>query len=545
MDTVPLKTSLSDLESLAHPDVVLVQAPWWGVEIPPIALASLTAYLRQRDYRVLPLDLNLDCYLNSVEKYRNSWRTESAFWWWTTYEQTLKFVNDHQELFDHYVERLVAARPKVVGFSVYMCSVFVSAYLARRIKEVYPEVTIVFGGPQADRALSAKVLAEKDYIDLVVYGEGEAVLEEIVARAVSGQRLEECPGTMYCRGDGTVVDCGDRPLLKNINELPVPDFSDYDFHSYVCPTKLPMITSRGCVNDCAFCSEVAFWSIYRGLRGERMFAEVQAQVEKYPFIEHIVFQDSLINGWMKELEVFADLLIASDLNIKWSGQAIIRKDMTYEFMKKLRDSGCEKLSFGLETASQPLMLKIGKRLAKDADIDAIVRDAHRAGLACTYNFMFGLPGETEEDAQETLAFLRRNRDYLPTVSPSHQFCAFLPGSLGHRDPKKYGITNVDSSTYWESDDGANNYLVRLRRFEEFCGLADDLGINNIYPARQLLDRERHIADYYYYVGKYSQAAPYYEQWIEKTEHDEVSAARLADCHQKLGEQDAVVHRRQA
>jgi len=204
--------------------------------------------------------------------------------------------------------------------------------------------------------------------------------------------------------DNKVIDCGDRELIYNLNTLPYPDFSDYDFSNYRDSSRLPVMSSRGCLNRCIFCNEKPYWRKYRFLKAGRVFAEIKEQLLKYPFIDWIDFQDSLINGNIMELERLADLIIEDNLKIRWSGQAAIRKELTYDLLRKLKKSGCICLAYGLETLSSSLMLNTGKILSRGADPEQIVRDGNRAGLPCAYNFMFGLPGEDVSSAKRTTKF---------------------------------------------------------------------------------------------------------------------------------------------
>jgi hypothetical protein len=204
----------------------------------------------------------------------------------------------------------------------------------------------------------------------------------------------------------------------------------------------------------------------------------------------------LINGRLKDIEDFGQRLVANGFDVKWSGQAIMRKDLTLERLQRLKDCGCRHLTFGLESGSTQVLIENGKTLMKGTDSDQIIRDAHKVGLACTCNFMFGLPGETESHFQDSLNFLRRNKDYLYKVNPSEALCCFTPGTDGYEHPERFGIRDVESVYYWESVDGTNTFLVRLRRFEEFCALVADLGIPTTYQHRQLMDRERVIAQYH-------------------------------------------------
>jgi radical SAM superfamily enzyme YgiQ (UPF0313 family) len=289
------------------------------------------------------------------------------------------------------------------------------------------------------------------------------------------------------------------------------------------------MSSRGCVNRCIFCNERPYWRAYRSFTAERIFSELNYQLEKHPNITWLDFQDSVVNGNVRELEKFADLIIENGIKIQWSGQAIIRKEMVPQLLHKLKKSGCVCLAYGLETPSASLMLKVGKVVSRGVDIDKIVKDCADAGLTCAYNFMFGLPGETEDDAKWTLEFLERNKHYMSTVNPSPCFCSFSPGTLGYEKPQDYGLDFTKGHLYWETDNGANNYLVRLERFEKFCRLVHQLGIPTTYPAPRLLERDKMIGEYHFVIKEYHKAAVSFRKWLENAPRDKEVENKYQEC----------------
>jgi radical SAM superfamily enzyme YgiQ (UPF0313 family) len=220
----------------------------------------------------------------------------------------------------------------------------------------------------------------------------------------------------------------------------------------------------------------------------------------------------------------------------WAGQAVIRKEMTAELMMKLKRSGCVCMAYGLETPSASLMLKVGKNLSRGADVNAIAESHGRTGLGATYNFMFGLPGETEEDAFEALEFLRRNRNAGLAVNPSAVFCGFSPGTLAHENPERYGIDMTKGGVYWESTDGENTYIRRLKRFEDFCRLVRELGISTTYPSTILLDRNRALGNYYAQSGDPVRAQWYYEAWLQEHPEDLETGSSLERTMKAIEEQ---------
>jgi len=523
--TALLPTSRTDIENFCDPDIVLVQAPGWGVNTPPLGTAMLTSFARKHGYKVLPIDLNVEFYLNRPPEFDKTWELEQSQWFWETIDCVKRFKNAFGKEMDAFVDLVIATNTPLVGFTVYTSSMYLSMELARLLKKRRPELKIIFGGPHVSRFLAGLWVIKDPAVDAVAQGEGELTLIDVIERVKTGRPLTDCPGLLV-RANDQVVDTGDRELLKDLNQVPAPDFADYAFELYRTPTRLPLMSSRGCPNRCIFCNERPFWKTFRYRTAENVFAEIQSQLARYSSVNFLDFQDSLVNGMIRELDHLADLIIESGLRVSWAGQAVIRKEMTPELMTKLKRSGCVCLAYGLETPSESLMLKVGKVMSKGADVNDIAEAHGKTGLGATYNFMFGLPGETEEDAFETQEFLRRNKKYSLSVNPSSHFCGFAPGTLAYEDPQPYGLDLSKGGLYWESTDGRNTYISRLKRFEDFCRLVQELGIQTTYPSTILLDRNRTLGTYYAQAGDVRRARRYFEAWLEEHPDDEHIRASL-------------------
>jgi radical SAM superfamily enzyme YgiQ (UPF0313 family) len=530
----PFRSCRSDPENFRQPQVVLLQVPGWGVATPPLSLALLSGFLRSHGYKVLPLDLNVEHYANRTPDYQQMWEIDIGQPFWNNFSLVDQYVQAHRAMIDQHVAAIVETGAPLVAFSLYNSCLRTSLHYARLIRERSPGTRIVFGGPHASRYMAARYILEHDFVDAAAQGEGELVLRDVVDRVAGGEPFDDLKG-LIVRRDGRMADNGDRDLIGDLDSMPFGDFSDYDFSLYRDATTLPMMSSRGCPNQCIYCSEVVYWRNYRGYSPERVVDEIAAQLKHYPFLERVEFQDSLVNGQITRLSRFADLVVERELRFRWAGQAVIRKEMTLELFQKLKSSGCECLAFGLETSSPSLMLSVGKLLAKGTEMDALVENAHAAGVSCAYNFMFGMPGETEADAQASLEFLRKHRHHVGTVNPSAAFCGFTPGTPGYEEPGRFRIVPSETTDqYWETEDGTNNLLVRLRRFEDFCRLAAELDVPTTYPHRQLLDRDRLIGGYHHHHRHWDQAIEHLDRWVRANPDDEEAAHKLEDCYRQQG-----------
>lgn len=509
--------------------IVLIQAPGWGVSTPPFAIASLSAYLRSYDFKVMPVDINIEMYQRNKEKYRDGWLVDVTNFW-TNPSRVENFIYDNKKILDRYTEAIIQSKAKVIGFTIYESSYLVSCCLAKKIKSKAKDRVIIFGGPGASEFMLGKsILRDNPDVDFVVEGEGEEALLEIVQKFFSHSEITECAGARY-RRNAEVVIGPQREPIKSLDALPFPDFSDFYFSLYKEPFKIPISSSRGCINQCIYCNERAFWKQYRSRSAESMFAEIEHQLRKYPGIFFFDFQDSLVNGNIRALERLCGLIIDRGIRIQWAGQAIIRKEMRYELFVKLKKSGCVNLAYGLETVSASLLEKAGKVFSKGVNINQMLTDSQRAGLDCTLNFMFGLPGETDEEAGANIDFVRKNADKIATVNPSPGFCLIGSGTLAYAEPAKYGIDLSKGSSYWESIDGSNNFLKRLERFEKFVAVVHELGMRSVYSHPKLTNKNEAIANYYFAIENYEKAIPYYEDALKYEPVNQLNIDRLKLCY---------------
>lgn len=517
--------------------VALVQPPAWGVKCPPYGISVLKSYLQERGYEVTALDLNLRLYRAAGPGLKEQWEPDRHQFWLDAGLVREALGGPLRQEVDRWLAELLALRPRVVGFSTLYSNEAAGLALAERVKEADPSCVVVFGGPQAGRDAGGYALARRPCVDFVVDGEGEETFHELLSRLEQGRDAASCPGLILRGAGGEARFTGLRPQIRDLGSLPFADYSDYPLGSYTERGCVPVSLSRGCPNRCAFCYELEFWRTFRSRPAESLVAEVKHQRRVLPSVEWLWFHDSLVNGHRRHLEGFASGLVAEGIPTRWAGQAVIRKDMSRELLGRLARSGCMSLNYGLESASFSVMLKMGKLLARGADADAIVRDTSRAGIDCILNFMFGFPGETEEDFQATLDFVRRNKDHIAMVQPSPGFCDFYPGTRGHREPETLGIELREGSAHWVSKDGTNTYLTRMARFERFLDVAHGLGVKCSYPHRSLYQKNTIVGSYHFVRGEHAQAVPYLRAALESDPPNETTRRTLDDALARLRVRD--------
>lgn len=514
--------------------VALIQCPGWGRDCPPYTVALLSAWLRRREHKVFGFDLNNALYCSGPDKYKKMWDDKDMYSFWNNESLISEFIRDNERMIDFQVNKILDTGAEIIGFTVHFTSMLISLEIAKRIKSQAKDKIIVFGGPDCCRELRGLEIIKEDAVDIVVIGEGDDTLLELVELIEKDGGVDFCQGTLL-KKDGRVIDCGDRPAIKDLDFVPFPDYSDFRkdilLGHYRQPERLEIFDSRGCITRCHFCSEWQFWKAYRSMSGERIFEEIAYQVRIFPGVDYFYFIGSLLNGNAKALSRFCDLVIQNDLKIRWAGQAVIRPEMTKELLGKMRKAGCEWLGYGIESGSEKVVDSMNKHFSI-TNAEEVLRDTHRVGISTQVNFMFGIPTETKDDFKQTLEFLKRNRENIDSVLASQSFCVIDKGTYLYTHAEKFSIRNADHHLYWEVN--GNNYAERFRRYEEFCqlalslGLPETSGVLRIKPDKWLL-----LGEYYLYKKDYSQGMECFKKSLKLELWDDATLHKIELCQREL------------
>jgi len=508
--------------------IALIQAPGWGRDCPPYTMALLSAIAREAGHKTYCFDINNSLYCSGPDKYRSCWDDKDLYNFWSSAALINQFLEDNKLMLNYQIDQILKTGSRIVGFTVHFSSSIVSLAIARRIKLADPSRIIVFGGPDCSKTLRGKEYIKEDCVDVVGTGEGDYLLLEIADQLHTKGEIEFIKGALIAK-NGKVIDCGEADLIDNLDSLPFPDYSDFanDINAgfYREPERLDIFDSRGCVNRCHFCSEWQFWRRFRFMSGERIFAEIKHQMHLYPKVDRFYFIGSLLNGDIKALSRFCDLVIDNGIKLRWSGQPIIRPEMTKALLEKMRKAGCEWLGYGIESGSEELLHRMNKRFSVKV-AERVLEDTHNAGIGVQANFMFGMPTETESDFAKTIDFLKSNRTHIDSILASQSFCVLDKGTYLYNHPEEFNIKDRDHHLYWESGK-ENNYTERFHRYEEFCkralsmGLPEDSGLLKEKP-----DKWKLLGEYYLYKKDYKQGADYLNTASAKD-------PKNTDLHEKL------------
>ncbi len=348
------------------------------------------------------------------------------------------------------IPEIVAMKPDLVGISITYGSMIIPAVtLAALIRSALPEVHITVGGGLLAYAgpKFAKSGRVFDVIDSIVMLEGEGPLLGI-ARAVRDGASIETVGNLIWRKDGRVTTNATVPPLE-IDSLPTPDFDGLPMDRYFSPRiALPLAITRGCYYEkCVFCTLYkVIGPGYRQRRLDKIIDDVAAVTEKYGSnVVYFVVED-MPPVLFRQLP---DALGKRGLDIRWWTDARLERNLyTKEMCEKLHASGCRRIAFGFESASQRVLDLMEKGTAID-EAAGILKNVSDAGIAVVLYTMIGFPTETAEEARATLEWIRAHRDTIQEVSLRIFYIDLLSSIYAH--PEKLGIQRIvaDESKDWQ------------------------------------------------------------------------------------------------
>jgi radical SAM superfamily enzyme YgiQ (UPF0313 family) len=338
--------------------------------------------------------------------------------------------------------------PDLVGFSIITPNYPVAHLQIRELRRRYPKIRIIAGGIHAT-LFPEDVIA--DGADAVVLGEGEALIERLIACFEHEQSLSDLPGVVFRDEAGKVMRTAGWSQVSALDELPVVDRSLYNLPRY---THHSMLASRGCPHHCAFCCNYTGTVRNDGVAirwHEKVLDEMQLLRDRFG-AQEIFFADDIFLLRKQDIRQFCAACATRRLGLRWIGQ--MRADrVDPAIATAMAEAGCQRIYFGVESGSEKILRDARKGMTK-AQIQRGVAAAIAAGLRVKTGWIYGLPGSLAEQ-YESVDFMLELRPHEISI---HQLIPF-PGTVYYNEPKRFGIQ-----------------IANPKSFESFCygGLEGDI-----------------------------------------------------------------------
>lgn len=444
-------------------DIVIISVPGTMSQSPPAAPAILKASVERAGFSCKTVDFNIRFY-NEVED-------ASAL---ETYFATGLNADQHevaQQLVNRWTQEVVALNPRFVGISVFTYQNKIATELFCRAIKAQSNIQIILGGQglssggMEGNSDFGRTMVESKLADHWIRSEGEISLVELLKGNTT------YPG----------IDSDSFQQIDDLDSLPYPDYSDYNFDMYDIQT-LPVTGSRGCVRACSFCDIHEHWH-YRYRTGQNMSEELLHLSNRFN-IHHFTFSDSLINGNLKEFKKFISILADHNATaakkITWSSQYIIRASgqLDDKFWNDLAASGATALSIGVESGSDRVREHMKKKF-NNQDLDYTMKMLNKHNITCNFLIIVGYPTETEQDFQETLDMFSKYQPMANRIIKDINIGAtlsILPGTDLYKNAADYHIELDSHENNWVNLDNEDLTLaVRIQRRQRLANHLTQLG----------------------------------------------------------------------
>ncbi len=296
------------------------------------------------------------------------------------------------------------SKPDYVAVSSITCTVPDAIEILELAKSIDPEIKTILGGVHPS-FMYEEMFAMTESLDYIVRGEGEVTIAELLKALAQEGDLSKVNGIVYKDKTG-LIKTPSRPFLNNLDGLPMAwdllDWEDYTY--YILPgSRLGAVcTSRGCEQECTFCSQQKFWNkTWRGRSAEDVVREMELLKDNYG-VDVILFTDDYPTPDRDRWERLLDLLIKKDMGIKILMETravdIIRDK---DILHKYKEAGIIHIYVGTEATAQENLDYIKKDLSIEESKEAL-RLLREINIITETSMILGFPDDTPESVEETL-----------------------------------------------------------------------------------------------------------------------------------------------
>lgn len=374
------------------------------------------------------------------------------------YEPKIKDYSLNNETVDNLIADIKEFQPKYLVLNAATPTLNNDLAPLKTIKENFPDIITIAKGAHFN-ILAKETLEKYPALDIAIRGEAELTLKDIL----SGINLAEILGITYRTPDGAILSNETRPFNDELDKLPYParDLIDNNIYKRPDTGELQAVikVSRGCPFHCFFCLATPVSGAKVRYRSpENILGEIKECYEKYG-IKNFIFWSDIFNLNKEWVHNLCETIIKSGLKITFStnSRADTADSDTVDLMKK---AGCKLVSIGIESGSQYMLDKMGKKITLD-DIKNTVSMFKKKGIKVYAYYVLGLPWESEETAHETIEFSKK----LNTHFVSYYTATALCGSRFYEYVKEHnlGELNYDMPYFYPSVN--THHLTKERVFE--------------------------------------------------------------------------------
>lgn len=339
----------------------------------------------------------------------------------------------------------------IAGFSCKVGAQLSSLALARRVKEQYPHIKIVFGGPNVFDKMGEETIRSFEWVDYVMDSESEKTIVELFGNIIEEKSVDTIPGVLL-RRDGRIIINKPGGLTDNLDSLPIPDYSEYfeelensGLIGKVGKIVIPYESTRGCWwgenEPCRFCAVNNGKNKYRSKSPDKILQEILTHIEKYN-IKNFYAADSILN-----MDFFNSLI--PELAERKLGLSIyhdVKPRLNRKQINLLYEAGIKILLTGIESLDNELLGLMHKGTTALENIQ-MLKLCSEMSMEVLWSMLYGIPGEDP-------ACYSRIMEKIPKISHFNPPGSIVKITLDRfspyfNAPEKYGLKNVKANILYE------------------------------------------------------------------------------------------------
>ncbi len=363
-------------------------------------------------------------------------------------------------------------------------------------KELKSDCVVVMGGIHP--TIMYEQLLTHWPVDVIVLGEGEVTTKELIACLAGGKTIENVSSIAFKR-NGSITKTPPRRLVENLDDIPFPAYKYFEFDRYKGGYEIlkgawngkhlenlrfvPIISTRGCVGSCQFCSTPAFWQRWRTRSAKNVVDEMEHLAKDFR-CGFFNFADDIFTVNKNRVIDLCKEIIDRKLDIVWDCET--RVNFIWEDMLEwMIRAGCYCISFGVESASETVLKAIKKKTTPEQIARAFTL-TKQMGMKTKMLLMVGNPGEDDRTVHDTVKMIERVRPDFVSVSEAMVF----PGTELYELAKRKGLVSDD---HWLTDKPAP-YFTLENSLEKLLGWSNQMMSANAGVVEKGLRRFRNMLE---------------------------------------------------
>ena len=375
------------------------------------------------------------------------------------------------------MEEIVKFSPEIVGISAMSHSYDNAIKIAEELKNK-TEAKIVLGGPHP--TIMPENVLQNEFVDFVIMGEGEDTFLKMCQNLSTG-KFHGIDGLCY-KENGRIVIQPKNYFIADLDSIPFPArhllrMSDYTLIDDYGEKMATIVSSRGCPYRCTYCYKGLFGVSYRQRSFQNVINEIKFCMKEFGY-KSFYFVDDLFTMNAQRIKGLTDTIKEERLNIRWQCLARVN-NATPEMFKQMKEAGCYKIHFGIESGNQNIINKVQKAITLDQVRNA-VKYCKAAGIRTKGYFMLGLPGDTVDTMQNTIDFAEELQlgdamFSITTPFPGTELWNSIDKSkiVSLSDAFYRSLNSDDINIFYNVSDASNTDIMMMAK--ESCKITDAIG----------------------------------------------------------------------